>query len=318
MNSTVPQLTAYERAVLVTLAYTDQFSHPLTFDELCARCLRLELSDTEVSMLKVRHALKHLITLKIVQSKDQLGETFYFLVGRSALVSLREERASIGIAKQQEINVLLNFLKRIPSVQAVFLTGSQAMNSADACSDIDFMIVTSPKRLWLTRILVSMFAQLKGKRRSWNNEEEGSWCFNLWLDTQHLQVVPAKQDSYRAYEVYQAQELWSKQGVGQLFFQANSWISRYFFVQLDDPVKQLPVNDADQRSLIDLADWLAWKLQSLYMKRHQTTEQVGRGFAFFHPRDTGRMIKDGWLTSLSHCLPKDEAARILQPYVRTE
>jgi len=324
MNSTAHQLTSYERAMLVTLAYTDQFDHPLTSEELLARCLRTVLSDKVLPEKKLRQAVAQLLKHRLIDVEVDFGTTYYFLAGRAGLVQRRKERAIVAHKKSAEVQHAVTFLKSIPSIQAIYLTGSQAMEGADEQSDIDFMIITSPRRLWMTRIMVSIFAQLQGKRRSWNNEEAGSWCFNLWLDTDHLQVQSSKQDTYRAYEVLQAQELWSKNLVGSAFADENNWIGQHFFIEQKNKGKRL-VESYDARatrtsftpSVIDGIDWLAWKLQSLYMKRHQTIEKVGRGFAFFHPRETGNMIKDGWFASLERCLPKEMATEILQPYVRT-
>lgn len=314
MFSTATQLPAYARAVLVTIAYTDQFLYPLTFDEICARCLRVGLSDEIVPTHKLTHAVTLLLSESLIESETRADTTFYFLKGHRGVVQKRLTRARIAQQKEAQMSQLLKFLVHLPTVQAVYLTGSQAMNSADEESDIDFMIITAPRRLWMTRILVSIFAQLQGKRRSWNNEEPGSWCFNLWLDTDHLKVVSSKQDTYRAHEVLQAKLLWEKNGAGELFKIKNTWINTYFFNS--NSIAKIPQPRFTSNLFANTIDWLAWKFQAIYMKRHQTTEKVGRGFAFFHPRDTATLIKDGWLASLERVLPKDQAAAILQPYVR--
>lgn len=314
-----PRLSAIERAVLVTLAYTDQFDFPLTTEELVQRCLRQEIP-AELTVSQLEKAIDHLQKLQLITQVD----TFWVLKNRSEIVSSRRQSAAIAQRKQQELEQVTNFLQSIPWVKAVYLTGSQAMNVADSTSDLDFMLVTVPKRLWLTRIIVSCYAQWQGKRRSWNNEEPGSWCFNLWLDSEHLGVVPDKQDSYRAYEVLQAKPLWTAPGYQQLFIHKNSWIKKFFFTAAVDglfsgkpDVLPQPERLSLSRHWWNFLDLLAWKLQSWYMKRHQTTEHVGRGYAFFHPRDTKNLIVTGWMNSLESCLPKAQVVEILQPYVRS-
>lgn len=316
MNSTALKLPALARAVLVTLAYTDQFDFPLTLSEVRHRCLRVELPGAAPSEKTLEETLSQLLKRQLIEAKKIGNETYYFLPERVKTVELRIKKEKAARLKEPEVTNLLGFLKKVPSIQAVFITGSQAMNSADQQSDIDFMLITQPKRLWLTRIVVSFYAQLQGKRRTWHGEEPGSWCFNLWLDTDHLQVAHSKQDSYRAYEVLQARQLWSKDGVGELFLNENTWIDKYFF-SIQRNKKTTSSEELVGDLLWELLDWCAWKFQSLYMRRHQTTEKVGRGFAFFHPRDTGSLIKNGWLQSLERCLPKSQALEILQPYVRT-
>lgn len=311
MNSASHGLTALERAVLVTLAYTDQFDFPLSIEEIRERLLCLEIKELP-SILQIQRTRTSLEKKQLVEG----DEKYVVLCGRRELIARRQQRERFASQKEREVQHVVHFLQHIPWVDAVFLTGSQAMNSADEQSDLDFMIITAPNRVWLTRIAVGCYAQLHGKRRSWNREEPGSWCFNLWLDRDHLQVAKGKQDSYRAYEVFQAKLLWERGTVGQQFRKENAWV-REFISSYQAPL--IPLRATTKRSLlhlvVSLLDTLAWKIQERYMRRHKTTEVVGKGFAFFHPRDTKSLITSGWLNSLERCLPKQHATEILQPYV---
>lgn len=315
MNPTSRKLPTLARAVLVTLAYTDQFEFPLLADEVYRRCLSLELERTSFSRKKVEQTLSSLCQHGLVEQVNGKGKTYFCLCGRSATVEQRLRKEAAAATKQQEIQRFLSFARRVPWIHAVYLTGSQAMNSADPHSDVDFMIITQPGRLWLSRILVSFFAQLHGKRRSWNREEPGSWCFNLWLDTTHLAVDVTKRDSYHAYEVLQARPLWTRNGTDAVFYYDNRWINQFFY-GIEEMDKRPPAQSAfPENPFFTFFDWLAWTFQAWYMQRHQTTEKVGRGYAFFHPRDTGKVITDGWRQSLERCLSKRQALEILQPYV---
>ncbi|MBW7944434.1 hypothetical protein H3C70_03480 [Patescibacteria group bacterium] len=315
MNPTSWKLMALARAVLVTLAYTDQFEFPLLADEVYRRCLSLELERKSFTKKTVDQTLTELDKRGLVERVTTEGKTYFCLHGRSRTVEQRLRKEAAAVVKYQEIQQFLSFARRIPWIQAVYLTGSQAMNSADPHSDIDFMIITQPGRLWLSRILVSFFAQLHGKRRSWNREEPGSWCFNLWLDTTHLAVDVSKRDSYHAYEVLQARPLWAKNDVDAVFYSDNTWINQFFYGVPKAEKHPLTRPTFSGNPLLTFLDWLSWTFQSWYMRRHQTTEKVGRGYAFFHPRDTGKVIAEGWLQSLERCLSKRQALEILQPYV---
>ncbi len=309
-------LTPLESAVLATLAYTDQFGFPLRKEEILVRCLIQGLPKKRLSLKEVTHALQTLQDKKLIAQ----GETLYFLIGREKLISDRKEQEAAAEKKKPEVDQVVAFISQLPWVRALYLTGSQAMNSATLQSDIDFMIITDPLRMWLTRIVVSCYAQLQGKRRSWNHEEPGSWCFNLWIDTQHLGVEAQRQSSYLAYEVFQAKLLWATPAYTSRFIQENTWITEY--IRGDDRLGKREATQSPEissrrwwSSVLDATDACAWWVQSWYMKRHQTTERVGRGFAFFHPRDTRTVIAEGWQVSLERCLPKQQALEILQTYV---
>ncbi len=334
-RSTLPQLTAQVRAVLATIAYTDQFAYPLTLGELRERVLSVPQYFPKDQPRFMKHPVQSLADavrllqqhklIESVRTPTQRGHAEYFcLAGRSTTLQSRLQKERYAAKKAVELKMVLHFIKKVPWIQEVYLTGSQAMSTADPDSDVDFMVITAPKRLWLTRIIVSFFAQVQGKRRSWNREEPGSWCFNLWLDSNHLTVDPERQDVYRAYEVFQAKLLWARNGREYLFKRQNPWMQQFLpnasinkmgsiFSEKKKPSnqKQRPV----LAFLFDLIDWLAWQFQSWYMSKHRTTEKVGRGFAFFHPRDTGKVITEGWLKSLQQSLPKSVALEILQPYV---
>lgn len=47
-------------------------------------------------------------------------------------------------------------------------------------------------------------------------------------------------------------------------------------------------------------DYLAYRLQRLYMNRKITRERVGRHFAFFHPRPTGKIVLEKYRKRTSH------------------
>ena len=318
MTSIPRELSASERSLLATIAYTDQFDHPLTRDELHQRLLyggsKKTLSNDLDTLLK-RGLLEQ-------EKNNNAQEEYLFLKGRKDICVLRKKREVCARSKQDQVTQVVKFCQATPWISAVYLTGSQAMLSAEPESDIDFMIITQPRRLWLSRLLISIIAQLHGKRRSWNHEEPGSWCFNLWLDDQHLAVEQPKQDTYRAYELFQAKVLLDKASIHQVLQRENQWVTDILpqgLAQAGATCLQRQIPDSFTvlfSPLLDVIDWLMWQLQHWYMKHHQTTEKVARGFAFFHPRDTRTMIYEGWVSSLQRCLSKKEVVEILQPYVR--
>ncbi|MDQ3009054.1 MAG: hypothetical protein M3Q81_05725, partial [bacterium] len=195
--------TDTELAVLVTLAYTTQFSYPLTSSEIEQRLVSplvassfrqasTSLTPPQSDSKSVEVALTSLLAKKILFKK--LG--YYGLLKYKRGYALRAQRARSSQDKITDAQAFLRYARYIPWISAVFITGSVAMNNAPEAADTDFMIVTSPRRLWLTRLLVIAIATLSGKRRSWQGEEERSWCFNLWLSHDVLAVFDQRQSLY--------------------------------------------------------------------------------------------------------------------------
>jgi hypothetical protein len=206
----------------------------------------------------------------------------------------------------------------VPWIKGIAVTGSLAMNNVVENDDCDFLIVTQPRRLWLTRLAVIAVALLKGKRRSWSGEEQDSWCFNMWLDAEHLSMPEELHQVYGAYEVIQARWVEDRNNIEQLFRGQNAWVETILPFA---PAVSAPGAQERQRSTLqqnhasashhhrtwlekwgDGWDWLAFQLQLWYMKSHMTRERVGRGYAFFHPRDTKRDVTHQWRRRLKSLL----------------
>lgn len=69
---------------------------------------------------------------------------------------------------------------RLPFVRMVALTGSVAAGSATQRSDIDFLVITKPGRIYLTRAIVVLFVMLAGQYRT-SKKVAGRICLNWFL-----------------------------------------------------------------------------------------------------------------------------------------
>lgn len=311
------RFSTLQRQILYTLAYSAVFNYPLTPDELYQRLLENiqlaapnhldvpKVSAAAVSTKSSNLALQQLITAAvIVKIAAPTGGDWLVLAARESGVLQREHRATTSARKWQEVDPAVAWLKKIPWVQAVFITGALAMNNSEADDDIDFMIVTQPRRLWLCRGLILLYAQLQGKRRSWAGEEKNSWCFNLWLDQKNLDVFAQFPSVYTAYEIVQARTVFDRGGIQPAWYQQNRWLRKFLPNSPLFPAQPihfsplravpLPVVSPHANLLLDGLDQVAFLLQKWYMQPHMTREKIAREYAFFHPRDTQRLIYSQW------------------------
>lgn len=294
--------------VLLAVKYTDQFAFPLSLTEIWRRIPVVSGGEQseggraggspnsgQISKKQVETALAELQDLGLV--KESGG--FWALAGRDAAVlkKERERRSEYSQAKMGEAARLFAFLSQLPWVSGVAVTGSVSMNNAKKNDDLDFMIITPPRRLWLARPLVTAYAWLNGKRRSWHREESNSWCFNMWLDEENLGMPVSSRNYYSAYEVFQARWVISKGGARERFLRRNRWAARIFpnMVAVGELGKLAELSGGKNAAIwplilvgpfFDLLNFLAYRVQLWYMQPHRTTERVGLGLAFFHPRDT--------------------------------
>jgi hypothetical protein len=56
------------------------------------------------------------------------------------------------------------------------------MNCASENSDIDLFIITSPDRLWLTRLMVTFIFQVLGKRKTAKKHKD-NFCLSFFATT---------------------------------------------------------------------------------------------------------------------------------------
>ena len=206
-----------KKEIISTLAYADIFDYPLKKEEIW----RFLLSDIRYQILDVGKGLKE---LPEVSQKNN----FYFLKEREHLVLLRKKRERWSKEKLKIVQKVTNWLKLIPTIKMVAVTGALAMENSNKNDDIDLLIITSKNRLWLTRFLTVILLELVAKRRHPADKEvKDKICLNMFLDEGHLEVPKKEQDLFSSHEVCQLKVLWDKNGIYQKFLKANLWSKKF-------------------------------------------------------------------------------------------
>lgn len=206
-----------KKEIISTLAYADIFDYPLKKEEIW----RFLLSDIRCQILDVDKGLKE---LPEVSQKNN----FYFLKKREHLVLLRKKRERWSKEKLKIVQKVANWLKLIPTIKMVAVTGALAMENSNKNDDIDLLIITSKNRLWLTRFLTVILLELVAKRRHPTDKEvKDKICLNMFLDEGHLEVPKKEQDLFSSHEVCQLKVLWDKNGIYQKFLKANLWSKKF-------------------------------------------------------------------------------------------
>jgi len=206
-----------QKAILKTLAYADVFDYPLKKEEIC----QFLLSDIRYGILDISKALK-----RVPQVSQQ--DAFYFPGGRAKIVALRKNREEWSRNKLKIAQRVTRWLRIVPTIKMVAVTGALAMNNSDREDDIDLLIIASKNRLWLTRFLTVLLVELVARRRRPNDKDvEDKICLNMFLDEDHLEIPEKEQDLFSAHEVCQLKPIWSKDNVYQEFITQNQWYQKF-------------------------------------------------------------------------------------------
>ena len=110
------------------------------------------------------------------------------------------------------LKVLGYLLQLAPFVKGVILTGSMTTGSSKKGSDIDLLIITTPKRLYTARLFVTFLTLLTGKKRSvFDKNPAGKFCLNYYLSEDNLDILPHDQRcaNFHRYII----RVWDRDGV---------------------------------------------------------------------------------------------------------
>jgi hypothetical protein len=197
--------------VLRALAYYDLWRHPLTLRELYA-FLQVPAPDFRAFAGAVR---------KVVERGDVAeSEGFYYLPGQGADPSAsRKSREAHARRMWRMAWFSTHLIKRCPFVRGVFISGELSIGSTGPGSDIDFLIVTAPHRVWIVRALLILF-----KKTLLLNRKK-FFCVNSFVSTDHLTI--SERNIYQATEVAHVKAAYNDDLL-RAFHAANTWVRDYF------------------------------------------------------------------------------------------
>lgn len=199
-----------DQYVIKTLLYYDIFNYPLK----CREVFQF-LGVNSVTEKDVIHSLNAL-------TEEQ------FLFRFKDLYSLQPHEANVqrrlkGNAEAEKYLVLANkkakLISRFPFVRAVFASGSLSKGYMDENSDLDFFIITQPKRLWIARTLLVMY------KRFFLFNSHKYFCVNYFVDEEHLEIE--EKNLFTATELATVMPLYGATYYENLH-QANTWLKDFF------------------------------------------------------------------------------------------
>lgn len=292
--------TQLDQSVINTLCYSDIFDYPLDGEEVYCYLI----SAKSYKQPQIKKSLQKLLNQKKISGHhviNRVGESkfYYTLPHREHTITSRISRENISHQKLKISKRVGKWLKKINSIEAVFLTGALAMNNATKYDDIDLMIITAPEKLWLTRLQTSLLLSILGIRRKPEHNHipqalSDKICTNLYLTSDNLSLSSSRQNLYTAHEVVQAKLLWQRSQVLETFYHNNQWVTSFLphsplskFKNLPEKTTKLKNNPNYFQKTIEK---LAFLTQKKYMQSRQTLEVINHSSAFFHPRNTSQIV----------------------------
>ena len=205
VNTCKAQNPDLDNAILRTAAYADVFDYPLTTLEMHHYLMNFRASFEAVEQVLLEGKLL------------RFSAGYYTLPGREALAGVRQRRELTADPLWSQAVYYGGVIANLPFVRMVAVTGSLAMNNVESDPDIDYLIVTAPRWLWLTRALVLTVARRAAMRRV-------RICPN-YLVTEEALVFP-DQTLYTAHELKQMIPLFGMDVYARIC-SLNHWADRF-------------------------------------------------------------------------------------------
>lgn len=200
-----------EAAVLRTVLYADVFNFPLTAEEIH----HFLISPQSVTREQVAHALVHSALLTdVLHTENNLTVR----ADRPELIARRGLRENASETLWPLAVSYARWLACLPFIRMVAVTGALAVhNAASPTDDLDYLIVTTPDRVWTARAFAVLLVRLARFRHA-------QVCPNYVLAETAL--VQQRQDLFIAHEITQMVPLYGLDLYIQ-FRQQNNWVETH-------------------------------------------------------------------------------------------
>ena len=203
------------------IIFFDLFDYPLTAYEV------FKYLDKQVALSEVITTLDFLVFIKKIKQENG----FFFLSDRREILSTRALRHNYSWRKIKIAQRFTKIFKVCPFVRCVILANSIGQNNMRDGSDIDFLIITAPQRLWLTRLFCTGVAKLAKSRPTEKNKRD-KICLSFYLSAAKMnleQFKLANSDPYFYYWLRSLVLLYNKKRTYEQFLSDNGLLSTVLF-----------------------------------------------------------------------------------------
>ncbi|OGK39493.1 hypothetical protein A3F34_00835 [Candidatus Roizmanbacteria bacterium RIFCSPHIGHO2_12_FULL_44_10] len=276
-----------EQAIIETLSYFVYFGFAPSFVEIYCY---ISIKTSKKRLEKVLGSMEGKKLL--VSGQDKLNnESVYTLRGHRMSINNRHIRKGQTEKELKKLQKFIKLLAKFPQIQLIGISGSCAMGNAETKDDVDFFIITAPKRMWTGRVIGLFIANVMGARRKRGQVTVRDLaCLNMFFDGRNISVPKYKRNLYTAHEVVQMKPVFSHHAEAQKFLQKNRWISHYF-PNYTIPTSRYQSVGNQNRLVGDVLEWLFRKIQLALINRHKTREIVTETQLWFFPNDFEMQIK---------------------------
>ena len=193
--------------LLKPILYFSLFKYPLTEEEI------FNFSKAE-SKEQIKLDLNELVNDNIIYKIDD----FYLTENNENLIKRRLEGNKMAKNIYQKALTISRLISKFPYVEGVGISGSLSKGYYDDDADIDFFIITSPKRLWIARTFLILYKKifLLNSRKY--------FCVNYFISSNALEIE--EKNIFTATELTTLLPMYGN-GSFHKFYDENKWVENY-------------------------------------------------------------------------------------------
>ena len=196
-------------SVLKVIAYFDLFDHPLTTWEVW------QFLDQSLSLQETNQLLQTLAKLEVLQSKND----FWGIINLDQNISRRRKKNQLAIERTKAVKRFSRIIAAFPYVRSVCLTGSYSKGVMSEDSDLDFLIIMKPGRLWYSKMLMVLF------RKIFLLDSHRNFCINYLVTQDNLYIK--SQNIFTAMELVTMIPAYGFEVYEELMAK-NKWLDKIF------------------------------------------------------------------------------------------
>lgn len=283
--------------ILKTVAYFDIFDYPVTSGQIYSFLTRNSVTSDDVE-----RAADQLVREGRLQRSDD-----YFLLSSNhpQIAARRLNGEQTARRMLTTARIIAKMLKRVPFIRGVFITGSLSKAVADSDSDIDFMIVAAPERLWIVRSMLTLF------RKIFLFGNSKYFCTNYYVTERGFPLE--LRNLYTAIEVVTTKAVWNADAFEQ-YQERNRWTRE--FLPNNTPAVDPGLLIAPSRSWFQQAAELVLRLLPLRSidRRLMEYHRAHWYSAFSHIPEGRRKTMFMISPDVSACWPEDRQQPVLLRY----